>query len=299
MKTINTLRWIHLIGAALIGTYVYSPWSQLNGFTLLMQLTVIPALTLTGFWMWKPKFFNKKGAKRSSTRPSSSNQISVAIMFLMTTSFFGLSEATAQERQIGGSGGFMVGYKSYNTSAYQYFVREGGPAIGNNLLQIGGEGYLLINRWVLGGGGYYSRGDEAEEGTELYELDGGGGYVHVGYVLYQQDEFLLFPLVAIGADALGISRRVNEDITYEPNRFLEANYFTFTPTIDLGVGADWFPGKKGIKLGLRAGYNLSLSRGNEWRHYGGEITNTDLPNNDLDGFYVRLTVGGGHFKSRN
>lgn len=60
MKTRNLLRWIHLVGAALIGAYVYSPWSSLTWFTLLMQIGVIPALTLSGLWMWKPKWFRRR-----------------------------------------------------------------------------------------------------------------------------------------------------------------------------------------------------------------------------------------------
>ena len=46
-------RWIHLLGAGLIGTFIYSPWRSEDGFVLLMQVGVIPVLTLTGVAMWK------------------------------------------------------------------------------------------------------------------------------------------------------------------------------------------------------------------------------------------------------
>lgn len=46
-------RSIHIIGAAIIGTYIYSPWSSLDWFTLLNQAVVIPVLSLSGMWMWK------------------------------------------------------------------------------------------------------------------------------------------------------------------------------------------------------------------------------------------------------
>ena len=49
----NILRVVHLIGAAVIGTYIYSPWKQLEWFTLLNQAFIIPVLTLSGIWMWK------------------------------------------------------------------------------------------------------------------------------------------------------------------------------------------------------------------------------------------------------
>ena len=46
-------RSIHIMGAAIIGTYIYSPWSSLDWFTLLNQALVIPVLSLSGIWMWK------------------------------------------------------------------------------------------------------------------------------------------------------------------------------------------------------------------------------------------------------
>lgn len=281
----NIVRIIHLIGAAAIGTFIYSPYGGSQWLQLLVQVGVIPLLTLTGLWLWKPKWFrvNRKA-------------IPISISLLALLSLTGSSHA--QDKLKGGSGGFMVGYKAYNTSAYQFFVAESGPTLGDGLIQIGGEGYGLINRWVIGGGGYYNRGDKVEDSNLEYQLHGGGGYLNVGYVVYTTDQMLVFPLLGVGADALGINRGIDEDVAFEPGRFLEANYFTITPILDLGAGVDWFPYKKGLKLGIRAGYNISLSRDNDWRHYGGDVTDPGLPSNDLDGFYVRLTVGGGYFMAK-
>ena len=47
------IRSIHIVGAAIIGTYIYSPWSSLDWFTLLNQAVVIPMLSLSGIWMWQ------------------------------------------------------------------------------------------------------------------------------------------------------------------------------------------------------------------------------------------------------
>jgi cytochrome oxidase assembly protein ShyY1 len=66
-KTLRvTLRWIHIIGSALIGTFVYSPLRSDSGFTALMQLVVIPVLLLTGIGMWQQPRLAKfiKHAKR-------------------------------------------------------------------------------------------------------------------------------------------------------------------------------------------------------------------------------------------
>ena len=56
-KQRNIIRIIHLIGAAAIGTFIYSPYGDIAWFELLMQAGIIPLLTLTGIWLWKPKWF--------------------------------------------------------------------------------------------------------------------------------------------------------------------------------------------------------------------------------------------------
>jgi len=56
-KQRNIIRIIHLTGGLAIGTFVYSPYGQLQWFSLTMQIVVIPVLVLTGFWLWKPTWF--------------------------------------------------------------------------------------------------------------------------------------------------------------------------------------------------------------------------------------------------
>ncbi len=60
----SLFRWIHLIGAAAIGTYVYAPFRDLVWFTLLMQVLILPALTLTGLWMWQGHKLRRKDPAR-------------------------------------------------------------------------------------------------------------------------------------------------------------------------------------------------------------------------------------------
>jgi hypothetical protein len=68
-KTLRTLsRALHLVGSALIGTYVYSPFSDLAWFTALMQFGVIPLLALSGVMMWQQgrvqRWLQRGGARR-------------------------------------------------------------------------------------------------------------------------------------------------------------------------------------------------------------------------------------------
>jgi hypothetical protein len=59
-KTLRvTMRWIHIFGSALIGTFVYSPLRSDARFTALMQFVVIPVLLLTGIGMWQQPRLNR------------------------------------------------------------------------------------------------------------------------------------------------------------------------------------------------------------------------------------------------
>ena len=47
------LRWIHLILAIAILGYVYSPFDQIPNYAPAVRFVFLPAIDLTGLWMWK------------------------------------------------------------------------------------------------------------------------------------------------------------------------------------------------------------------------------------------------------
>ncbi len=49
----RTLRWSHLATSAIIGTYLYSPWSTDPTFTAVTLYAVFPLMALTGVAMWQ------------------------------------------------------------------------------------------------------------------------------------------------------------------------------------------------------------------------------------------------------
>lgn len=49
------LRILHIIGAILIGTYIYSPYGQLEWFSTIIKFVVIPLLSISGLFLYKPK----------------------------------------------------------------------------------------------------------------------------------------------------------------------------------------------------------------------------------------------------
>lgn len=48
------LRLAHLVGGALLGTYLYSPWGTLPAFGFAVKVVIFPALlSVTGVAMWQ------------------------------------------------------------------------------------------------------------------------------------------------------------------------------------------------------------------------------------------------------
>lgn len=59
LKKRKANRLLHLIGAGLIGIYVYSPWAEIQWFDLLIKGVIIPLLLISGLMMWKPLWFQR------------------------------------------------------------------------------------------------------------------------------------------------------------------------------------------------------------------------------------------------
>lgn len=51
-KTRRSLRWGHIVASLVLGTYLYSPWSQEPVFAAIVLYAVFPLMALSGLWMW-------------------------------------------------------------------------------------------------------------------------------------------------------------------------------------------------------------------------------------------------------
>ena len=280
----NIIRIIHLIGAAAIGTFVYSPYGDLEAFKMAMQIVVIPVLSLSGLWLWKPQWFSfKKGVQ--------------VVALALLVQGVQAQEVAPKTCLSGGTGSFYVGDKTLETSGFDFFLPEAATSLEPGLFQLGGDGYFFINRLLIGGGGHYSKGAELVHDGNNYQVQGGGGYFSIGYGVWKQPGFILFPYANIGVEAISLDKELDQDIAFDPNQFTAMNYGVASPTLDLGIGTDWFPLKKGWKVGLKVGYQFALNAAPDWYHTSGNrIEDPQLPDVGLSGFYLRLSVGGGYLK---
>ena len=49
----SILRWIHIVFAIPIVGYVYSPFEAIPNYAPVVRYAAVPAIVLTGLWMWK------------------------------------------------------------------------------------------------------------------------------------------------------------------------------------------------------------------------------------------------------
>lgn len=53
------LRWTHIILGVVLLCYIYSPFSANQGFQVFIKFIIVPAIAVSGLYIWKFAFFNK------------------------------------------------------------------------------------------------------------------------------------------------------------------------------------------------------------------------------------------------
>ena len=62
----SILRWIHIIFAIPIIGYIYSPFDQIPNYAPVVRFVAVPAIVLTGLWMWKGHVVRRLFSRRSA-----------------------------------------------------------------------------------------------------------------------------------------------------------------------------------------------------------------------------------------
>lgn len=62
----SIFRWIHLVFSIPIIGYIYSPFEQIPNYAPVVRFIAVPALALSGLWMWKGHLFRRWLSKRSA-----------------------------------------------------------------------------------------------------------------------------------------------------------------------------------------------------------------------------------------
>ncbi|MCC6287818.1 MAG: hypothetical protein IT249_08030 [Chitinophagaceae bacterium] len=64
------LRWMHILLSIPIIGFIYGPVSQIPVAVIFVRWAFVPAVTLSGFWMWKGQVLKKWWKKAVNSRQS-------------------------------------------------------------------------------------------------------------------------------------------------------------------------------------------------------------------------------------
>ena len=204
----------------------------------------------------------------------------------------------------GGKGYFAIGWSALDLEPLNdALVAAGYPRFSEDFLSLGGGGYGVIGRFVIGGQGhgYLGEGRDATLGTQNYRSDliAGMGFVDLGWVLWSGERTTLTPIVGLGGGGLSVeieelAAPTFDEVLAQPGHRSDLSTGGFL--VDLGVdfdvllGRDFEEHRGGFLLGVRAGWILSPIHG------GWQLEDRDIaggPDFGITGPYVRFLLGGG------
>ncbi|MFQ5448050.1 MAG: hypothetical protein ACE5FF_14080 [Saprospiraceae bacterium] len=217
----------------------------------------------------------------------------------------------------GGAGHFTVG-PAYIYSANTTKYLRGSTLLGSGYngpppaLQIGGEGYAMINKFLVGGGGFAIGGFESGAGGGAANISGAAGYFKFGYRFWSRETS--FMTISGGAGAFGYNLELKNESAENGIAFDKASPVSIGETRKYKFGSALFDlsygfktmllgskdanGFGGILAGLDAGCLLDVPVGG-WKSGTGPLP-TGPPSPGLVVVpYFRLTFGGGGFGFRN
>lgn len=217
------------------------------------------------------------------------------ISSIVATFIFVLSIANSQARFFGGYGYFTVGVNFLNLDEINQALKTNDYAqFKSNFLTVGGAGGFAFNRILIGGEGFALMAQKQDKRNYRSLLSGGGGFFNVGYIVYERKNLQVYPMIGIGGGGLNLKlidkreRSFNEAIA-NPKSFDASNSMFM---IDISGGLNLKFGRFGYFIvGIRTGYVFSPAVGS-WKT-GGEVELQESVKQGINGFYFRVSVGGG------
>ncbi|MGZ3899719.1 MAG: hypothetical protein ACXVNM_07810 [Bacteroidia bacterium] len=189
----------------------------------------------------------------------------------------------------GGTGHFAVGVTYLNFKSVNAFMQtQQMPAFGSNCLSIGGGGFGVYNNFILGGEGSAIAPSRVSSGENRAALAVGYGMIQGGYILPLESRLVVYPILGMGwgGSDLKISNSDGGKQTYNSVKVF----------LNTEINLDMF--MKGTKYGSKAGFKYGLALGymynpftESWTDENGKGAN--ISNSYLNGFYIKLKIGGG------
>lgn len=229
------------------------------------------------------------------------------VPFLAASTVFNATPASAEpnlnwEVFQGAKVWYDPGFSFLDTAAFNGAIANQGY---NNLSSVfisqGGGAHIILDRIILGGSGMGLNGfRSANSAGDVLGVSGGYGLFNLGYMVYQENNFNLYPVLGIGSGHISVSgsgslNKVfglsgSEDITR-----IDSNQVV----LDIGIGADYLidfnadaGNASGLLVGLKLGY-LFVPSPTQWEANRRLVGGSNLPNLSNQGLYFNLILGAG------
>ena len=211
-------------------------------------------------------------------------------------------EDSATWRDIGGRGFFMIGYQALDLDDLNSrLVAAGLPQSSGDFLTLGGGGFATVGRLLIGGEGHGLLGSDERTGATETRIAGGHGQFNLGYLVHSTNAVSVYPVLGIGWGEFSLDVVERGDVTFDdvlsdPDRGARTSADGFL--LDASVGLEFRPafgrfyerGEGGFAIALRTGYTFAPGDW-DWKLFA-EDDVLNGPNIGVEGFYVRLGIGG-------
>lgn len=259
------------------------------------------------------------------------------IFALLALAFFlGSNPANAQgnndeTKTVGGFGHFFIGPAFIQSKKVNDYLKRS-DVMGSSYspatfgYTIGGEGAAILNRFIIGGGGFGVVTPSISTDSSRAQAAMGGGYFKVGYIFHQKPNTFMYGYASFGGSGyslqlsnLGDSTPINFNRKY-PTLPGKKDYFSFggflfdfgvsLKTIAVGNVSKDAKKKGGFMIGVDLGCAVTLPI-SDWE--SGNNNNNNNNNNNTNNRvvvtgpstpsamfspYFRLTIGGGGFRNK-
>ncbi|HEY9842770.1 MAG TPA: hypothetical protein V6D23_20055 [Candidatus Obscuribacterales bacterium] len=196
---------------------------------------------------------------------------------------------------------YQPGFAFLDTGALNQSIAPSGYAnYSGTFLSQGGGVQVILDRIVIGGSGYSLNGFRTASGKgDTLGVSSGYGLLNLGYVIFKEQNFSLYPILGIGSGSVRLSS--SEALNKLFGFVSSSDVFDLQSSqvvLDLGLGADYlldFNGDpnhaSGLLVGLKLGY-VFVPSPPQWES-GGRPVGGSVPNLNAQGPYLSLSLGVG------
>ena len=215
--------------------------------------------------------------------------------------FFGLLLSTYSLAQLKGGTVFLKGGYMYAPGAGKELTGLQNEIDGftDNFSLLGVEAMYRKGPWIAGLETAFGAQKARTKDIQSLKPYTGAAHIQVGYIVWEGQEYWLYPSAAIGVSMHNLSvREKNLGKTSKIDNIVQ-----YAPSVSFGFNGDFLTTREsrdqksagGLVLGYRIGYRFSLSNA-DWKNEDGNVIETGS-NYRNNAFYFSLVVGLGFYKN--